>query len=63
MKMMDGIVDVPLSENSADAAGEEHLDRHTVNDNAGNVETAREAGGRHRGRPVLRTVNEEDDFT
>ena len=27
------------------------------------METAREAGGRHRGRSVLRTVNEEDDFT
>ena len=46
------------SENSADAAGEEHLDRDTVNDDADNVETAREAGGRHRGRPVLRIVNE-----
>ena len=34
-----------------------------MNDDADNVETAREAGGRHRGRPVLRTVNEEDDFT
>ena len=30
---------------------------------ADNVETAKEAGGRHRGRLVLRTVNEEDDFT
>ena len=28
-----------------------------------NVETAEEAGGRHRGRLALRTVNEEDDFT
>ena len=35
--------------------GEEHLDRDTVK--------AKGAGGRHRGRPVLRTVNEEDDFT
>ena len=51
------------SENSAEATGEEHLDRDTVNDDADNVETAKEAGGRHRGRPVLRTVNEEDDFT
>ena len=51
------------SENSADAVGEEHLDRDTVNDDADNVETAREAGGRHRGRLVLRIVNEEDDFT
>ena len=25
-------------------------------------ETAKEAGGSHRGRPVLRTVNEDDDF-
>ena len=51
------------SENPAGATGEEHLDRDTVNDDADNVETAEEAGGRHRGRPVLRTVNEEDDFT
>ena len=27
------------------------------------METAKEAGGRHRGRLVLRIVNEEDDFT
>ena len=48
--------DPKKSENSAGAAGEERLDRDTVNDDADNVET-------HRGRPVLRTVNEEDDFT
>ena len=40
------------NENSADAAGEEHLDRDTVNDDAGIVETTREAGGRRRGRLV-----------
>ena len=51
------------SENSAEATGEEHLDRGTVKDDADNVETAKDAGERHRGRPVLRTVNEEDDFT
>ena len=50
------------SENSADAAGEEHLDRDTANDDADNVGTAREAGGSHRGRLVLRIVNEEDEF-
>ena len=33
-----------------------------MSDDADKVETAREAGGRHRVRPVLRTVNEEDDF-
>ena len=33
-----------------------------MNDDADNVETATEAGGRHRGCPVLRTVNEDDDF-
>ena len=42
---------------------EEHLNRDTANDDADNVETAREAGGRSRGRPVLRTVIEEDDVT
>ena len=34
-----------------------------MNDDADNVETAKEAGGRHRGHLVLRTLNEEDDFT
>ena len=47
---------------TAEVTGEEHPDRGTVNDDAGNVETAKEAGGRHRGRPVLRSVNEDDDF-
>ena len=55
--------DTKKSENSADAAGEEHLDRDKVNDDAGIVETAREAGGRHRGRRVLHILNEENDFT
>ena len=55
--------DTKKGENSADAADEEHLDRDTVNDDVGIVETAREAGGRHRGRLVLRIVNEDDDFT
>ena len=41
---------------------EEHPDRGTVNDDADIVETAKEAGGKHRGRPVLRTVNEDDGF-
>ena len=30
---------------------------------ADNEETAEEAGGRHRARPVVRTVNEENDFS
>ena len=51
------------NENTTEVTGEEHLDQDTVNDDADSVETAKEAGGRHRGRPVLRTVNEEDDFT
>ena len=45
------------SENTAEVTGEEHLDRDTVNDDADNVETAKEAGGRHCGRPVHSTVN------
>ena len=49
-------------EHSADAAGEEHLDRDTVNDDADNVETAREAVGGIVD-VVLRIVNEEDDST
>ena len=51
------------NEKTAEVTGEEHFDRDTVNDDADNVETAKEFGGRRRGRPVLRTVNEEDDFT
>ena len=47
---------------TAEVTGEEHPDRGTVNDDADSVETAQEAGGRHRGRLVLRTVNEDDDF-
>ena len=34
-----------------------------MNDDAGIVETAREAGGRHLGRLVLHMVKEEDGFT
>ena len=51
------------NEKTAEVTGESHLDRGTVNDDADNVETAKEVGGRCRGRLVLRTVNEEDDFT
>ena len=33
-----------------------------MNDDVGNEETTNEAGGRHRGHLVLRTVNEDEDF-
>ena len=46
---------------TAEVTGEEHIDRGTVNDDADNVETTKEVGGRHRGRLVLRTVNEDED--
>ena len=55
--------DMNENEKSAGVTGEEHLDRDTVNDDADNVETAKEVGGRRRGRLVLRIVNEENDFT
>ena len=42
--------------------GEEHPERSTMNDDAGNEETSNETGERHRGRSVLRTVNEDEDF-
>ena len=42
--------------------GEEHPERSTMNDDAGNKETTNEVGGRHRGHPVLRAVNEDEDF-
>ena len=51
------------NEKSTEVTGGEHLDRGTVKNDADNVETAKEVGGRRRGRPVLRTVNEEDDST
>ena len=51
------------NEKSTEVTGGEHLDRGTVNDDADNVETAKEVGVRRRGRPILRTVNKEDDFT
>ena len=34
-----------------------------MDDDADNVETAKEAGGKQRGRLVFRTVDEQDDFT
>ena len=55
--------DMNENEKSAGVTGEEHLDRDTVNDDADNVETAKEVGGRRRGRLLLRIVNEENDFT
>ena len=33
-----------------------------MNDDADNLEATNEACGMHRGRPVLRTVNEDEDF-
>ena len=47
---------------TAEVTGKEHPDRSTMNDDADNVETTHEAGGRHRGRPVFRTVNYDEDF-
>ena len=47
---------------TAEVTGEEHPERSTMNDDADNEETTNEAGGRHRGRLVFRTVNEDEDF-
>ena len=46
---------------TAEATGDEHLERSTMKEDADNMETTNEAGGR-RGRPVLHTVNEDEDF-
>ena len=46
----------------AEVTGEEHPERSTMNDDADNEETTNEAGGRHCGRSVLRTVGEDEDF-
>ena len=46
---------------TAEVTVEEHPDRSTMNDDADIVETTKEAGGMHRGRPVLRTVDEDED--
>ena len=53
---------MPFNAEIREVTGEEHPERSTMNDDAGNEETANEAGGRHRGRLVLRTVNEDEDF-
>ena len=47
---------------TAEVTGEEHPDRSTMNDDAGNEETSNETGERHRGRSVLRAANEDEDF-
>ena len=47
---------------NAEVTGEEHPERSTMNDHAGNEETSNETCERHRGRSVLRTVNEDEDF-
>ena len=47
---------------NAELTGEEHPERSTMNDDAGNEETSNETGERHRGCSVLRTVNEDEDF-
>ena len=51
-----------IAAETAEVTGEEHSERSTMNDDAGNEETTNEAGGRYRGHPVLRTVNEDEDF-
>ena len=47
-----------IAAETAEVTGEEHPERSTMNDVAGNEETTNEAGGRHCGRLVLRTVSE-----
>ena len=47
---------------NAEVTSEKHLERSTMNDDAGNEETSNEIGERHRGRSVLRTVNKDEDF-
>ena len=51
-----------IAAENAEVTGEEHPERSTMNDDAGNEETSNETGERHRGRSVLRTVNEDEDF-
>ena len=51
-----------IAAENAEVTGEEHLERSTMNDDAGNEETSNETGERHRGRSVLRNVNEDEDF-
>ena len=51
-----------IAAENSDVTGEEHLERSTMNDDAVNEETSNETGERHRGRSVLRTVNEDEDF-
>ena len=51
------------SENTTKVTDEEQLDWETMMDDTDNMETIKEADGRHRGRLVFRKVNEEDDFS
>ena len=51
-----------IAAENAEVTGGEHLERGAMNDEAGNEETSNEIGERHRGRSVLRTVNEDKNF-
>ena len=51
-----------ITTSDAEVTGEEHPERSTMNDDAGSEETSNETGERHRGRSVLFTVNEDEDF-
>ena len=51
-----------IAAENAEVTSEEHPERSTLNDDAGNEETSNETGERHRRRSVLRTVNEDEDF-
>ena len=48
-----------IAAENAEVTGDEHLERSTMNDDAGNEETSNEVGERHRGSSVLRTVTED----
>ena len=51
-----------IAAENAEVPGGEHPERSTMNDDAGNEDTSNETGERHRGRSVLCTVNEDEDF-
>ena len=55
--------DLKENENTAEVTGEEHLIETQWTTMPTTWRRQKKASGRHRGRPVLRTVNEEDDFT
>ena len=51
-----------IAAETAEVTDDEHFERNVMNDDTDNEETTNETDERHRGHPVLRTVNEDEDL-